>query len=398
MVCGAEDYICLLGNWLLENAEPARDSIKILVGSLEAAFGERSSIRLFLSNYGEKLIAAASLAFGIYKWWVYREAILHKRLNEYITESDQRLSPSSLAVAEALLRPGRSPSLPYPQFARELRRILITRGWSERVSAFSSLTVEGQAHWRLDRNLRALKRRIITARKAMNSLQEQQAQIYLIAGAIAAAKARRSRNDTQSRRFETIALREFQKVLQQPGHQRDVIAKENEAFALLRLGSKPAALAAFEQLEEFAENLADTRTRDLTIARAKRFRAQIFQSAAPGGSAAADALMRGNVAIFGALTLRAAHHPFHDWDAIEQGEMHYVTAYIAHKLGFVLIENQQLLAAQQVYESLRHQLPTRRWFVRQDRRALREAASAGSRRVELALGSSEYADNWLSTR
>ncbi len=75
----------------------------------------------FLKEHGEKLIAIASFSFGVWRWWIYRERILHKRLEEYIRESDARLGPASAQTTEAFLRPGRTALLSQPAFAIELQ-------------------------------------------------------------------------------------------------------------------------------------------------------------------------------------------------------------------------------------------------------------------------------------
>jgi hypothetical protein len=343
-----------------------------------------------VSTYGEKLIAALSLAFAIWRWWVYREAILHKRLEEYILESDKRLEPSSVAVVEALLRPGRTASLPHPAFARELRRVLIRHRWRERLSAYSHLSFESQVHWKLGSALRGIRGRIATAQKAVASLQSQQANIHMIAGAISASRARKGMIPTMVLRQDAAALREFRRVLQVPGFQRNCHAKENEGFQLLRLGSRQLALSAYEELEEFGTTIQDQRTRELTLARAKRFQAQIHQ--ANGNPGIADGLMRGTT---GALILRTSYQPFHEWDAIEQAEMHYVQAWIAHRLGFVLIEAHQLDQCHQAYDLVLHQLPSRNSLVSQDVRALRAEAAIGRERARVARKDGQFDEEWL---
>lgn len=396
MVCGVNDTFCQISTWVTQNSELVRDALNTFVGSIDALFGSTSAFRKFLSDYGEKLIAALSLAFAVWRWWVFREAILHKRLDEYITESDKRLEPSSRAVVQALLRPGRTATLPQPSFARELRRVLVRHRWREQISAYRHVSFESRVQLKLGSSLRGVRRRIATARKAVTSLEAQQAQIHMIAGAISAAKARKGTVPAVIREHDAKALREFQQVLRIPGHHRSPEAKENEAFQLLRLGHRDLAFRAHEELEEYATTIADRRTRDLAISRAKRYRAQIYQSEAGGaGCMNADTLMRTSNGALGALRLREPYQPFEGWEAVEQAEMHYVAAWIASKLGWVNVEAQELQYSQQTYELLLHQLPQRTWLVGQNLRILRAEAAIGRQRILMAVAERKYDEDWL---
>ena len=74
----------------------------------------------------------------------------------------------------------------------------------------------------------------------------------MLAGAIATSRARRKSNRSQGWQEDYSALREFRKVLQFPTHDRDAVAKECEAFQLLRLGRRSEASQAYVELEAIA--------------------------------------------------------------------------------------------------------------------------------------------------
>jgi tetratricopeptide (TPR) repeat protein len=383
MDCGANEYTCQFIEWVLSNSNHLYELPKIL-GLVEGGW-----LVALIQQHGEKIVAIASFAFAVYKWWVYRERILHKRLEEYITESDKRLRPASSQVMEAILRPGRTATLPQPAFAVELREVLFRTSWAV---GFGFMSPEAESKWRLGIALGGIRKRIRTSREALRSLQDQQAHVHLIAGAIAAARGRQTTNKVTARKYDQRALREFQKALLVPGHQRNATAKENEAFQLLRLGRAELALEAYEALEEFARNLPKQRDRDIVVARAKRYQAQIRQSQADGGALTAWILMaRDQPDKPCALTLRLPYQTYTDWECIEQAEMHYVTAFIARRNTFTVQEPEQLREAESCYQDI---LSSRRWFIRKPERALWHTAKRGLARVEQAK-SGAYDEGWL---
>lgn len=390
MDCGADELLCRLIDWLSHNAYAARKTLEFLDAIWKGAGGR---IVDFLREHGEKLIALLSFSFGVWRWWRYRERILHKRLEEYIEESDARLAPASARAMEAILRPGRTAALPQPAFAIELGDILEANGWR---SFWRLGTVERQAERQLGRAVRGIRNRQRLARKAAQSLLAQQACAHLLAGAVAASRARRTEDPSRAAVYDHAALREFQKVLQFAGYHRDVVAKECEAFQLLRLRKRAEAARAYLELEEFARDLPDQRERDLIVARAKRFRAQIRQAKRPNeGSGRAWTLIASRRNPECSINLRARYGAFTTWEAIEQAEIHFVSAYIAHCLGFVHEEAHHMSAAKASYEDVQAALP-RHYFgtmPRADRR-LRDEARAGLARVERAKAG-DYDKDWL---
>lgn len=81
----SEDLACQLFDWFSSNGYVVRETLVRLDALWNAAGGQISH---FLSEHGEKIVAALSFSFGVWRWWIYREHVLHKRLEEYIRESD----------------------------------------------------------------------------------------------------------------------------------------------------------------------------------------------------------------------------------------------------------------------------------------------------------------------
>jgi hypothetical protein len=389
MDCGSNELVCQFLAWLLSHSHPIKQILEMIAGLWNDAGDQIIKV---LKEHGEKLIAIASFAFGVYRWWIYRERILHRRLEEYIRESDAQLGPASTQTVEAILKPGRTAALPQPAFAIELQDILVR-------SSFDSLLhlapIENSAERKLSRSLRGIRKRQQIARAALQSLLEQQTHVHLLAGAIATSRARRRLDRPQAWRDDYAALREFRTVLQFPAHSRDPVAKECEAFQLLRLGKRAEALQAYTDLENFAAALSEHRQRDLTIARAKRFRAQILQTnAGDGGAQVAWALIASNQDEQCAVKLRGRYGPYTDWEAVEQAEIHFVAAWVAHMRGYVVEEPAHLSSAETVLNEILAGLPKRAWFVPFPKKRLREEARAGLKRVERAKAG-DYDKDWL---
>ncbi len=386
MDCGSSEPVCQLLSWLSNNSHALKQVLELVDGLWNQAGGQ---VIKFLREHGEKIVAIASFSFAVYRWWIYRERILHKRLEEYIRESDARLGPASAQTVEAILRPGRTPALPQPAFAIELHDILARTGCVR----FSS--VERQAQRKLSRVLKGIRNRQQIARAALQSLVEQQTQVHLLAGAVATARARNEQDRARAWAHDYAALREFRRVLQFRTHDRDVVAKECEAFQLLRLRRRPEALQAYVDLEEIAETFGDQQRRDLTIARAKRFRAQILQAnAGDAGAGAAWGLIANQQDPECSVQLRGRYGPFTNWDAIEHAEIHFVAGWVAHMRGFGPREASHLSTAESAYGDVLARLPKRSWFVPFEKKTLRAEARAGLKRVERAKAG-DYDKDWL---
>ena len=294
---------------------------------------------------------------------------------------------------EAILRPGRTPTLSQPAFALELGEILQARGWR---SFFGVKPLERQTEHQLRSALIGIRKRERTVENAARSLQKQRAEVHMLKGAIAVSRARNTAKYMLAGKSDGQALREFQRTLQSPTHRRDAEAKECEAFQFLRLGRRDLAQAAYDQLEDFASDIPDARKRQLLVARAKRYRAQILQAKAPGGALGALAVIGAGLTPdpSSTLPLRQIHAPYQNWDAIEQAEMHYVAAYIAHRLTAILIEESQLTEAEASYREVLSKLPKRLIFVRGATKRLRDEARAGADRVTCAKAGN-YNLKWL---
>ncbi|MGE0855761.1 MAG: hypothetical protein AB7E80_05395 [Hyphomicrobiaceae bacterium] len=339
---------------------------------LDHAIGSGNAVYGVIRDNLKELVSLGIGALGLYKWWIHREVILHAELEKYIARSDANLAPATDAAIHSILRSGGQPALAPPTYARELRH-LVAPGFFRRNLALR--TTQRAVEASLAKSLKGLKNRINTTKRANEPLQRQRASIHLLSGCI---DFRKSEGDA---RLNMKALREFRAVLATPGFTRDVRAKEMEAVQLLRLGDDELALAAFEQLHEFAGDLVDQRNRDLIQARSKRFRGLIHQSGSPRSLTAWNLLSPAQ----GALAQRAPHAPFEDWEALEQGDTLYAAAFVASLFNWPrekellseALSCYQLAAASNIRD-------------RKERKALHSTALFGIARCNKSLAEKDY--------
>lgn len=387
MDCGAKDFICYLISLLAEHGVEVSGALKWAPWIRET----------FVENI-QAIIGVLGFSFGVWRWWYFREKVLHKRLKKYLREQDQRLTDAQSYVVDALYRPGGKRFYAEPLFAvSPLRRVLRRKNWE---SVLNVKSIETGAERLLDKALRRIESRLEAADQQLRSYRKQQASAHILKGAIASARAPNKRFVASRTQLDTIALNEFRTALQVAGHERDARTKLFEAKQLRKLGYVNEAEEAFRIVEEFADAdpELDQKSRDFIVAESKQGRASIQQAwsiarcqqQAQGTPAAPIA----NQLATGARGRRSQHAPFHNWDAIEQGDLHYLAAFIHNRRGAINLEPQQLDKAATEYHRVVNSIPRSRRLASASARRLFDAASAGLDRVGRAR-SGEYDESWL---
>jgi len=371
MDCGADDLTCQILTIILDENGPAVSAMA----------------RSFLSEHAEKLIALAGFAFGIYRWWRYREHILHKRLEEYLQESDQRLEDGQQYVLEALQRPTPRKIQKLPLFSSAaLRRVIVRHNWDGSIMASS---VEASAEAQLGAAKEWIDRRLAAAERSTVSLRKQLATVHILKGAISATSS------------PNQALKEFRAALAVPGHEANLVAKELEALQLRNEGKVDEALQRFDELERKALEVARDRQSWLLVARAKRFQAELVQAKAAVTNAAGaldfpatGAFTRVTPNAPGtAISIRAEHGPYDDWEQLEQADLHYLAAFLAR--GFTNALPQQLSHAKTAYEDLLARPISPMWRRTSNEMRLRKAAEEGLSRSAIAASTGHFDTRWL---
>lgn len=197
--------------------------------------------------------------------------------------------------------------------------------------------------------MRSIDNRIEIAQKSLESLRQQRAAADTISAAITASRAARTRDANHAKQLDQEALNSYRSVLQLPCHKRDVVAKEGEAFHLLRLGHFKQAAIAYRRLEHFANDLVDEKQRTFTKSRALRARALILQAETLGGRTAAYDLVTytlNNTAV----SIREPYQPMRGWDAIEHADIAYAGALFSSRLRRNIVEAGHLSIARENYQ------------------------------------------------
>lgn len=362
---------------------------------LSLAFGDHGLVvsaaaKSIWAEHGERLIAAAGLAFGIWKWWVYRERILHERLEEYITESDRRLVHSEKYILDAIQRPRPSHYGKLPLFASSaLRRVLVRHNWDGTVLASS---VEASVDAQLDNAKKWIDQRLQTAEASTVSLRKQLATVHILKGAVASSDP-----DGANR-----ALKSFRAALAVPGHDANLTAIELQALQLRNEGKIADALNRFVDVEQLALQKAVDRDGWLIVARAKRYQAELIQASQTFLDATGKICFSPTNAFHllspdvpgSAIAIRVNHGPYDDWEQIEQAELHYLAAFLANVRKFNLAEPLQLKHATSAYEDVLARRVSPVWKRTPNQIRLRKAASEGLNRAK-AAASGSYDTKWM---
>jgi len=210
MECGSQDALCQLANWFSQNDLLAPWLVEVL-----GRFGGRASgilgvVAGIARDYGQAIVGFIGVSFGFWRWWRYRERILHKRLADYLQESDARLAAVTSEVIELVQRPAPGQQLKDPLFVdSDLRVVLRERNWDKPAYA---LGVAASSDWHLDKAIRNLGRRLETANAMVSVIQRQLASAYTIRGAIAASSAKGSKSE----QMNSLALIYFRSALALP--------------------------------------------------------------------------------------------------------------------------------------------------------------------------------------
>jgi hypothetical protein len=379
MDCGTQGALCELTHWLSENELIGPWLVEVIGRFGVHATGIAGAVAQFMRDFGQSIVGLIGVTFGFWRWWRYREHILHKRLAEYLRENDARLATGTADIIELIQRPAPGQQFKDPLFIDDdLRTVLRERNWDKPVYA---LNIAQSSDWQLSRSIEAINRRLATAQAMVASLNRQRFSAYSIRGAIAASQ--KTRNDSKT---YSDALNHFKRALAVPGHERDLAVRELEAHQMrkLRLSTKEA----YDTLVGLASTVEDVRTRDFQTARMKRYVAEMTVGRRPRN--AYWLLTEPQEA----LPLLSRCEPLELWERLEKAEVQYLAAYCARASAFPALEQAHLAEADDTYSRLIRDLSARRWFRPRRYRRLRAKANQGAARVGDAKNGI-YDTSWL---
>lgn len=379
MECGSQDLLCEVTSWLAEN-----DLLAPWLTELAGRFGANANgvagiVGQFARDYGQAVVGLVGVSFGFWRWWRYREHILHKRLEEYLRESDGRLSDGTRELLELIQRPSPGQKPKEALFAdADLRVVLRERNWDKPAYA---LGVAASSDLQLEQAIAAINRRLATAKAMTKSLHLQLFSAHSLRGAIAASH----RNGLDSK-SASDALDQFKKALGIPGHARNAAIRELEAHQMRKLGL--AGREVYEELAVLATEMEESRERDFLLARCKRYMAEMTVGRRPQN---AYWLLTDTGE---ALALMAKCQPLDLWERLELADTQYLAAYCAAMSKYPGKERTLLDSAQGSYGGLVRDLSSRRWLRPRQYRRLRALANLGVSRVGAAK-QGNYDVSWL---
>lgn len=386
MECGAQDLLCNVLTWVSESELAASRATELAARLGENATGAWSLLAAFLKHYGQTIVAAAGLSFGFYRWWLYRERILHKRLSEYIGSREARLIGARAQVLEAIQRPAPGMSAEAPLFIDgELSSVLREREWDNTALA---LTVASSAEWQLSRAIDSITRKLQTAEREVSCLRQELCTAFSVRGAVAATKPRPD--------HALLALGHFRSALGLSGEDTDAHIKELEAHQLRKLGYYSQAQDAYERVIELAGSIQPARAGVIMKARAKRYLAEMERSGAPRKAylILTSGLVGGQHSP-GAIALLESCQPLGAWELVEKADMHYFAAFLAHVLTFPNAEQAHLQRAGAAYDNALLSSRRARWRLRRSTSRLRKRIIDGRKRVAIAQSTGKYDTDWL---
>jgi hypothetical protein len=398
MDCGSQDLACQVMA-LFEESEALGGGLAEVFGRLgQNTSGFVGLLALFFQHYGQAFFGLLGFTFGFWRWWRYRERILHERLAKYIKESDGRLDTAHADLLNAIQRPGPSFAFSPPLFAdHELQSVLRERRWDQTPFA---LTVARSADAQLASAIERISSRLEAATKAGASLQKQLVAAHTLRGAIAASE---QKTPTQGE----FALGCFRNALRIPEQKPSMFAKELEAHQLRKLGHFDRAAEAYSELLELTGHL-DARQQAILNARAKCHLAEVTQAkkilaffaGTEVSPASQDAIKllngRGLVRYApGALLLRANFEPYREWDLLESGDANLFASFAYALLGGNVKATGYLDDAISAYEGVLRDIAQHGWAYRTTRKKLKMRAEQGLKRAITARDGDYDITTWL---
>lgn len=379
-----QETLCHVLTWVTDNELVARKINDALIKFGQDTTGTTALVVAFLQKNGSTIIGLFGAAFGAWKWWLYHDRVLHKRLEEYIGARDARLRDVRDKALGAIQRPAPGQALVAPSFVNsDLKAVLRESRWDNSAVA---PTVLMSADWQLGKAITSIADKLKIAEREAESLRQELCTAYSLRGAVASARP--------GGEAHLDALTHFRNALSLPGHANDIQIKELEAHQLRKLGHFEAAEEAYELVIELARNLPSERDRDIVVARAKRYLAEI--EARPFNAfLRMRAGLEGSQHAPGPIVLLDRCQPLSSWEWVEKGDMHYFTALLARELSFNVVESQNLNDADLAYEAALRAIRKKRWEIGKSTSRLRKRIRDGRQRVVEARTHKRYDRAWL---
>jgi hypothetical protein len=248
MDCSASDIVCGLveaWQWL-----GLRQWIPDTVASACLTGWEKLSTSMDVKTLGSLLFGAG----GFYLSWLRRDAKIFERLERILAQEEPRLRHARADVLAILMRPAPALGFEKPIFAiSSLREVLKRRNWESTLrSSVDSTRPEKQ----INKALKLIVKQEQLGTKFRTSYKQQENTAYLLLGAIASARAERSKDEVQRASLRGKALERFNDALAVEGFQSDADALELKGIQLIASRDYSAGRNVFD---EMAKHVAENR-------------------------------------------------------------------------------------------------------------------------------------------
>jgi tetratricopeptide (TPR) repeat protein len=190
---------------------------------------------------------------------------MHIRLKEYQEKEESRLNDANKHVAKFVAKPSPNREFEAPIFTdKAVDRALGEMNWVKRRNLDETLESE----------LAQLEQQIDLSVTQKRGYEHRKAQVYLLKGAVAAARGA-GKDGAAARHDDNVhALEYFQKAFKL-SNKKDPDALEYIGHQQVRLSNQDAALETFEQLERMQPTEGPEAT--LRQARALKFQAEVYE-------------------------------------------------------------------------------------------------------------------------
>jgi len=234
---------------------------------------------------------------------------MHIRLKEYQEKEESRLNDSNKHVAKFVIRPSPYREFESPIFTdKAVDRALGEMNWVKRRNLDETLESE----------LAQLEQQIDLSVTQKRGYERRKAQVYLLKGAVVAARGARKDGAAARHDDNVHALEYFQKAFRL-SNKKDPDALEYIGHQQVRLGNQDAALESFEQLERMQPTEGPEAT--LRKARALKFKAEVYEWKRPQPS-----LVNARRALIAALKILPESAPH-----LERAEIHEMQGRVREK-------------------------------------------------------------------
>ena len=372
-VCDAQQLLTMVVTWVADALRTAVYQFNLLVDWIRSQLKE--------------LIAIGGFAFAVWKWLRYRDSQLFLRFRELLEKEERRLRHARTDLLEIVCRPTPGQSVNTPLFAEEpLRQVFRKRRWERVLNIFDRQT---RTDRKLDRALAAINEQIEWCEKRQHFYREQRSAVHLLKGAMASARSERAGTADKQRQLQEEALAHFNDAIASSGNDQDISAVEYKAHQLRKLGEFELAHQSYEEMEELAEAIDVPTVRSMTLARAKRYQAEMQRILNPAPLGAYNLLGAAREEL-------APHAPVDSRYLLEKAEVNEMQACVGLRLGYPHAPLNNLREAEDDYRRLverldpfakgwaaRIWLGVRRLFHQDSSAKLHQIAQAGWTRVKL---------------